>query len=79
VVAVAVDSGVQANITVEKGLALTNDGQLLGTAAPMPLNALTGVPVDQTFEFEIDRQGVEDELAQVMDLALYVEYEADIV
>jgi hypothetical protein len=47
---------------------------LQGTAAPLPLNALVGLKLDQPFVLEIDRTGVAAELKQLFDVVFYLEY-----
>ncbi len=70
-------NGASANVTLEKGLAITNDGEMLGNGAPLPLNALVGLKADQVIEAEIQRAGAEEELSKALDVVLYVEYSAD--
>ncbi|MCU1442557.1 MAG: hypothetical protein JWQ59_707 [Cryobacterium sp.] len=74
----AVGSGTQVAFTVTGGVALSNAGVLLGAAPALPLNALVSLPVDQVLEIRIDRTGVEEELAALSDVVLYVEYTADL-
>jgi len=67
----------QASFTIKDGVALSNAGPLLGSAAALPLNAVTGVSLDQPFVLAIDRSGaVADELAKLYDVVLYLEYTA---
>jgi hypothetical protein len=63
---------------IDKGLALSNGGALQGTNPPAALNALLGAKVDQVFTLEIDRSGVADELKALLDVLLFLEYEADL-
>ena len=65
-----------ASFTVDAGIASSNDGPLLGAKPPLPLNALVGLNVNQSFVLEIDRTGVADELKRLFDVVLYVEYTA---
>ena len=69
-------SGKTAAFTVDAGIASSNDGPLLGTKPPLPLNALVGLNVNQPFVLEIDRTGVADELKRLFDVVLYIEYTA---
>lgn len=69
-------SGVQAAFDFNHGVALSNAGPLLGTAAPLSLNALVGLPLEQALVLELDRAGVEDELRALNDVVLWLEYEA---
>jgi hypothetical protein len=64
------------SFTIEDGIALSNDGPLLGTAAPLPLNALVGVDLNQPFTLEIERTGVAAELKGLFDVVLSLEYTA---
>ena len=66
-----------AAFTVADGIAMSNDGPLLGTAAKLPLNKLVGLTLNQPFVLEIDRAGVADELEQMFDVVLYLEYTAN--
>ena len=61
---------------IEDGIAMSNDGPLQGTAAPLPLNALVGLTLNQPFVLEIDRTGIAAELKQLFDVVLYLEYTA---
>ena len=45
----------------------------------LPLNALIAQPVEQTFILDIQRAGVVEEMKALLDLVLYVDYEADVV
>lgn len=63
---------------IKEGLAMSNAGDLLAGGVPAPLNALVGLDLDQPFELEIDRAGVQDELRNLFDLALYLDYTADL-
>jgi hypothetical protein len=74
----AASPAVQASFQIVGGFAMSNTGPLLGTAAPLPLNALAGVPVDQAFTLDIDRTGVAEELRALFDVVLYLEYTADL-
>jgi hypothetical protein len=65
-----------AAFTFTDGLALSNAGPLLGSAAALPLNDLVGLNLDQTFILEINRTGVADELSRLFDVVLYLEYQA---
>lgn len=71
-------SGVQPAFNITDGLALSNDGPLLGAGVAMPLNDLVALPLVQAFVLEIDRAGVVDELAALNDVVLYMEYTADL-
>jgi hypothetical protein len=71
-------SGVQAAFGVTDGIALSNAGPLLGVAAPLPLNAMVDLPLDQAFVLELDRAGVEEEIRALQDIVLWVEYGADL-
>ena len=71
-------SGVQAAFDFIDGIALSNAGPLLGTAAALPLNALVGTSLAGAFVLEIDRAGVEDELRALEDVVLWLEYTADV-
>ena len=75
----AQDAGIQAAFALTRGIALSNAGPLLGAAAPLPLNAMVSLPLDQAFVLELDRTGVEDELRALHDVVLWVEYEADVM
>jgi hypothetical protein len=57
---------------------MSNAGLLLGTHAPLPLNALVGLPVNQPLTLEIDKTGVANELRALFDVVLYVEYQASV-
>jgi hypothetical protein len=63
--------------TIAHGVGLSNAGVLLGDAAPLPLNALEDVPLDQPFTLEIDRDGADTELRQLLDVVLVLDYTAD--
>jgi len=63
---------------ITDGLALSNAGPMLGAAAALRLNELAGESVTQTFVLEIDKAGVEEELAALDDVVLCVEYAADL-
>jgi hypothetical protein len=65
-----------AAFTFTDGLALSNAGPLLGSAAALPLNDLVGLNLDQPFILEINRTGVADELSRLFDVVLYLEYQA---
>ena len=65
-----------ATFKFEDGIAMSNDGPLRGTAAARPLNNLVGLNLNQPFVLEIDRTGVADELKQLFDVVLYLEYTA---
>ena len=67
-----------ASFTIDNGIAMSNAGPLLGTGAPHPLNALTGVALGQPFVLEINRTGAAAEIAKLYDVALYLEYETTI-
>ena len=69
-------SGVQATFDFNHGIALSNAGPLLGTAAPLSLNAMVGRPLEQALVLELDRAGVGDELRALHDVVLWLEYEA---
>ena len=71
-------AGTQSAFGLTRGIALSNAGPLLGAAAPLPLNAMVGLPLDQAFVLELDRSGVEDELRALHDVVLWVEYAADL-
>jgi hypothetical protein len=71
-------AGVVATFQIKDGLALSNAGDLLGGNPASPLNLLAGVSLDQVFEVTIDRAGVQDELRQLFDLVLYLDYTADL-
>jgi hypothetical protein len=71
-------SGTQAAFSFEDGIAFSNAGSLLGTGAPLPLNAIVGAPFDQTLTVEIDRGAAEEELRHLFDVVLMVEYAAEI-
>jgi hypothetical protein len=71
-------AGTVASFQIKDGLALSNAGDLLGGNPASPLNALAGVSLDQVFEVTIDRAGVQDELRQLFDLVLYLDYTADL-
>jgi hypothetical protein len=70
-------SGVQAAFNMSRGIALSNAGALLGSAAPLPLSDIVSLPLDQAFVLELDRTGVADELRRLQDVVLWVEYVAD--
>ena len=46
------------------------------SAAPLTLNALVGLNVNQPFTLTFNRSGVADELAHLFDVVLYLEYTA---
>lgn len=72
-------SGTTASFTINQGVALSNAGQLLGTAAPLPLNALVGASLDQSFVLEINRTtSTASELAKLFDVVLYLDYSATV-
>jgi Tc toxin complex TcA C-terminal TcB-binding domain len=71
-------AGPHANFTIDKGIAFSNGGVLLGTGAALPLNALIGQAVDQAFTLEIQRGSVGDEMKGLLDAVLYLDYEADV-
>jgi hypothetical protein len=71
-------AGIQSAFGLTRGIALSNAGPLLGAAAPLPLNAMVSLPLDQAFVLEIDRTGVGEELHAVQDVVLWVEYSADL-
>jgi hypothetical protein len=71
-------AGIAVDFPIEKGLALSNGGALLGGGAPLPLNALVGTTLDQAFVLEIDNAGVADELSQLLDVVVYLEYGATV-
>jgi hypothetical protein len=68
----------KASFSVEHGLALSNGGPLLGTAAPSPLNKLIGIDVSEPLVLEFDRTGVADELKRLLDVVVYLEYETTV-
>jgi hypothetical protein len=68
--------GAQAAFSIDNGLALSNAGPLLGAAAALPLNAMTGRSVGQAFVVEVDRAGVQAELEALQDVVLWLEYSA---
>ena len=68
----------QTTFAVTNGIALSNSGPLLGVAAPLPVNALVALPLDQAFVLEINRVGVEEEVRNLQDVVLWVEYGADL-
>lgn len=74
----AAKSGTTAACKFTRGVALSNAGPLLGTKPPLPLNALAGLPVDQTLVLELDRTGIAKELKALFDVVLYLEYEATV-
>lgn len=74
----AAASGTSASFQIKDGLALSNAGDLLGGNPASPLNVLAGVILDQAFELEIERTGVQDELRSLFDLVLYLDYAADL-
>jgi len=71
-------SAVQADFEMKEGLALSNAGPLLGSAAALPLNGLVGLPLDQAFVLTLDRTGVQDEIGALQDVVLWVEYGAQV-
>jgi hypothetical protein len=71
-------AGPHADFTLDKGIAFSNGGVLLGTGAALPLNALIGQAVDQAFTLEIQRVGVGEEMKGLLDAVLYLDYEADV-
>src|SRR5262249_3007218 len=72
-------SGKTTSFTIEQGVALSNAGPLLGTAAPVPLNALVGLTLDQVFVLEINRTPTtSDELSRLFDVVLYLDYSATV-
>ena len=71
-------SAVQADFEMKEGLALSNAGPLLGSAAALPLNGLVGLPLDQPFVLTLDRTGVQDEIGALQDVVLWVEYGAEV-
>lgn len=74
----AATAGTQAAFQIKDGLALSNAGDLLAGGTPSPLNTLVGVDLDQVFELEITRTGVQDELRTLFDVVLYLDYRADL-
>lgn len=72
----ATKSAKTASFPIERGLALSNDGPLLGTGGPLPLNDLVGLNLNQPFLLEIERTGVVDELKRLFDIVLCLEYTA---
>jgi hypothetical protein len=72
----ATKTGATVSFTMDNGIALSNDGPLLGSKPKLPLNALVGQDVAQPFVLEIDKAGVADELARLYDVVLYLEYTA---
>jgi hypothetical protein len=72
-------SGKTASVIIEQGVALSNSGPLLGTAAPLPLNALVGLTLDQAFVLEINRTAAtSSELSKLFDVVLYLDYSATV-
>jgi hypothetical protein len=65
-------------VQIENGLAVGNAGPLLGTAVPNSLNNLAGLDVAQPFVLELNQTGVTAELRRLLDVVLYVEYEATV-
>jgi len=74
----AAAAGPHADFTITNGIAFSNGGPLLGTGAAVTLNALIGQPVDQAFTLDIQRAGVAEEMKDLLDVVLYVDYEADV-
>jgi hypothetical protein len=72
----ATKSGATASFNFQDGLAFSNSGVLLGGAAALPLNALTGIDLNQPFSLEIQTAGVSDELRQLFDVVLYLDYQS---
>jgi hypothetical protein len=72
----ATKSAKTASFNFDGGIALSNAGALLGTAAALPLNSLTGLNLNQPLTLEIERTGVNDELRKLFDVVLYLEYTA---
>jgi hypothetical protein len=64
------------SFTIDGGIALSNDGPLLGTASPLPLNTLVGLDLNQPFVLEVNRTGVAEELKGLFDVVLSLEYTA---
>jgi hypothetical protein len=71
-------TGTQAAFQIKDGLAMSNAGDLMAGAASLPLNALVGKDLDQSFTLEIDRTNVQEELRTLFDVVLYLEYKADL-
>jgi hypothetical protein len=71
-------AGPHADFTIANGIAFSNGGPLLGSGVALPLNALIGQPVDQAFTLDIQRAGVAEEMKGLLDVVLYVDYEADV-
>ncbi|MDP9687695.1 UNVERIFIED_ORG: hypothetical protein J2W82_001351 [Pseudomonas mohnii] len=74
----AENSAKYADMEMNNGLALSNAGALQGTAAPMPLNAIVGLPLAQAFVLELTRNNVQSEIEHLQDLVLWVEYCAQV-
>jgi hypothetical protein len=72
----ASNSAKMVSFTIDGGIALSNAGPLLGTKAPLALNDLINLNVNQPFVLEIDRTGVAGELKGLFDVVLYLEYKA---
>ena len=70
----ATSSGKNPTAAVTGGLALSNSGGLLGTAAPLPLNALVGTTLDEPFTLKVDKKTGAAELARLYDLVCYFEF-----
>ena len=70
--------GPHADFTIVDGIAFSNGGALLGTGAALPLNALIGEVVDQAFTLDIQRAGVAEEMKGLLDVVLYIDYQASV-
>jgi hypothetical protein len=70
--------GSQVSFTFERGIALSDAGPLRGRGPARPLNSLVGQRADRPVILTIDKTGVEQELAALFDVVLFLEYEAEL-
>jgi hypothetical protein len=71
----AQSTGENTTVSVTEGLAISNTGDLLGTAAPQPLNKLAGADLDQPFVLDLDKKAAANELAGMHDVVCWFEYQ----